>query len=101
MQLNQTKLEEVAQAAAERAAASGDKDAKRWMSAIRKASVQLAENPFISLDAEGLLILSPDSLQIYKANGTCQCTAAVRFGTPCWHRAAYRLAKLYTEATGH
>jgi hypothetical protein len=101
MQFNPTKLAEVTEAATERAAASGTQDAKRWASAIRKAAEQLENNPYITLDGDALLILSLESLQIYRANGTCQCIAKTKFGTPCWHRAAYRLAKLYTEAASH
>jgi hypothetical protein len=99
MQLNLTKLEEVAQAAFDAATERGGKDARRWQTAIAKAKQQLESNPYISLDGDGLLILSPDSLQIYRANGTCQCVSLVKYGAPCWHRAAYRLVKRYTETS--
>jgi hypothetical protein len=69
--------------------------------AIVKAKQQLESNPYITLDGDGLLILSPDSLQIYRANGTCGCISHAKFGAPCWHRAAYRLVRRYNETTGH
>ena len=97
MNLNSQTLEEVAQAAFDAAAEKGGRHTRRWQTAIAKAKQQLESNPYISLDGDALLILSPESLQIYRANGTCQCLAHAKFGTPCWHRAAYRLVKRYTE----
>ncbi|MET0466768.1 MAG: SWIM zinc finger family protein [Chitinophagaceae bacterium] len=49
-------------------------------------------------DGHALLILS-DSNEIYTANGTCQCKAFQNGRRPCWHRAAARLVKRYTEAS--
>jgi len=98
MQLNLTKLEEVAQAAFDAATEHGGKDAQRWTMAIAKAKQQLEENPYITLDGDALLILS-DSLQIYRANGTCGCVSHAKYARPCWHRAAYRLVKRYTETS--
>jgi hypothetical protein len=79
-------------------ACSGKKDADRWQRAIAKAQQQLESNPYIHLESDGLFILS-DSLTIYKANGVCQCRAWERGKYPCWHRAAYRLARRYVETS--
>lgn len=76
------------------------KDAKRWINAIAKATVEIVNNPFMTFEAEthSLLILSDKSGQIYTANGTCQC-AAFNQGYPCYHRAAARLITRYVEKT--
>ncbi|HLL73593.1 MAG TPA: hypothetical protein VK363_19300 [Pyrinomonadaceae bacterium] len=99
MQFNPTKLEEVAQAAFDAATERGGRDARRWQTAIVKAKQQLESNPYIHDEGDALLILSPSN-EIYRANGTCQCLAHSKFGTPCWHRAAFRLVKRYAE-TNH
>ena len=78
-------------------ACSNVKDAKRWQVAIVKAKQQLESNPYIHPDDDGLLILSPESLNIYHANGSCQCRAWQRGKFPCWHRAAARLVQRYAE----
>lgn len=93
MQLEQTKLETIIQAAFDEAGERGGKDARRWQTAIAKAKQQLAENPFLHFDGDALLILS-DSNNIYRANGTCSCKAYVK-GFPCWHRAAARIVANY------
>ena len=74
------------------------KDAKRWINAIAKATVEMENNPFMTFEPEthSLLILSDRSGQIYTANGTCQCTAFNQ-GYPCYHRAAARLIMRYVE----
>jgi hypothetical protein len=94
--LNQTKLEEVIQAAFDAATSGGGRDAQRWGFAIAKAKQQLESNPFLHFDGDALLILS-DSNEIYRANGSCQCRA-FRNHQPCWHRAAARLVERYNEA---
>lgn len=71
-------------------------DSRRWQVAIAKAKQQIEENPYMHFDGSALLILSPSG-EIYSANGTCQCKAYLN-DQPCWHRAAARLYKLYTEA---
>jgi hypothetical protein len=98
MQINPAKLGEIALTAKRAAIAKGGKDANRWKNAIDKAFEQLVENPYITLDGDALLVLSPSN-EIYRANGTCQCLAHSKFGTPCWHRAAYKLVKRYNEAS--
>lgn len=104
MQLDPNKLDAVIQQAFDRAGERGGRDAKRWQSAIAKARQQFAANPYLHFDPsdESLLILSPDSLQIYRANGTCQCVAYTRYSTPCWHRAAARIvANYHRQQRGH
>jgi hypothetical protein len=101
MNLNQTILEEVIQAAFDHATAQGGKDARRWQAAIAKAKQQLEENPYLHFDGDALLILSPESNEIYRANGVCQCVAYTRYNQPCWHRSAARIVKRYYEQTSH
>ncbi|HEX7318649.1 MAG TPA: hypothetical protein VF297_32370 [Pyrinomonadaceae bacterium] len=83
------RIEQVAQEAFD--ACQGKRLGDRWQRAIAKAKRQLTDNPYIHFTGASLLILSPDSFNIYEANGVCQCKA-YRQGWPCWHRAAYRLA---------
>lgn len=98
LDLNPQKLESVAVAAFD--ALAGTKDARRWETAITKAKRQLEENPYMHPQPDGsLLILSPDSSEIYSANGTCQCKAWTRGKFPCWHRAAARLYTRYLETS--
>ncbi len=92
MNLNQDRMQQVIQAAFDKAQGS-----KRWQTAIAKAKQQLESNPYIHFDGKALLILS-DSNEIYAANGTCQCKAFAH-GQPCWHRAAARLVERYNETS--
>lgn len=73
--------------------------AKRWENAIARAVTEIEENPYLdyNTDKNELLILSSSSNRIYSANGVCQCLAYLN-GTPCWHRAAARIWRLYLEA---
>jgi hypothetical protein len=71
-------------------------DSLRWQVAITKAGAEIEENPYMHIDGDALLILSPSG-EIYSANGACQCKA-FGHGQPCWHRAAARLVKRYNEA---
>lgn len=91
LNLNQETLQQITQEAFDRAQGS-----RRWQTAIVKAKQQLESNPYLSWQDGGLLILSPESLEIYTANGTCQCKA-YEHGFPCWHRAAARLVTRYNE----
>jgi hypothetical protein len=73
---------------------------KRWVRAIAKAVVEIEENGVFMTwmeDDKSLLIWSQKSNQIYTSNGVCQCRAFEQ-GSPCFHRAAARLIRLYTEA---
>ena len=68
----------------------------RWLAAIDRAVVELAQNPWIERgELHGVIIASPSG-NLYSANGTCQCTAHA-YGRPCWHRAAARLVRLHDE----
>jgi hypothetical protein len=72
---------------------------KRWIRAIAKAVVEIEENGCFMTwmqDDKSLLIWSQKSNQIYTANGVCQCRAFDQ-GSPCFHRAAARLIRLYLE----
>ena len=69
LNLDQTKLQQVAQEVFDKVSNN-----RRWQTAIAKAKMQLEENPYISIDGDALLILSPSN-EIYRANGTCQCKA--------------------------
>ncbi len=72
----------------------------RWQNAVNKAVAQIELNgTFMEwmTDTKSLLIWSQDSNDIHAANGVCDCEAFKR-GFPCWHRAAARLVRLYTEA---
>ena len=73
---------------------------KRWINAISKAAVEIEQNGVFMTwqDAEqSLLIWSQKSNHIYSANGVCQCRAFEQ-ASPCFHRAAARLVRLYIEA---
>ncbi len=69
---------------------------RRWETAIVRAKQQLESNPYMHFDGNALLVLS-ESGEIYRANGACQCKAFAK-GQPCWHRAAARLVKRYSQA---
>jgi hypothetical protein len=92
MNLDQDRMQQVAQEAFDRV--SGN---RRWEVAIAKARQQLESNPFMHFDGQSLLILSPSG-EIYSANGSCQCKAFAK-GQPCWHRAAARLVRRYSETS--
>ncbi len=73
---------------------------KRWVRAIAKATVEIEENGVFMTWMENdksLLIWSQKSNNIYSANGVCQCRAFEQ-GSPCFHRAAARLIRLFMEA---
>ncbi len=72
---------------------------KRWINAIAKAAAEIEQNGvFMTWQNEdhSLLIWSQKSNNIYTANGVCQCRAFEQ-GSPCFHRAAARLVRLYME----
>ena len=72
---------------------------KRWINAIAKAAAEIEQNGvFMTWQNEdhSLLIWSQKSNNIYTANGVCQCRAFEQ-GSPCFHRAAARLVRLYLE----
>jgi hypothetical protein len=70
---------------------------RRWVRAIAKATVEIEQNgDFMTWMEEdkSLLIWSQKSNNIYAANGVCQCRAFEQ-GSPCFHRAAARLVRIY------
>ncbi len=72
---------------------------KRWINAIAKATAEIEENGVFMTyqeDDHSLIIWSQKSNKIYSANGHCQCRAFEQ-GSPCFHRAAARLVRLYME----
>ena len=72
---------------------------KRWINAIAKAAAEIEQNGVFMTwqeDDHSLLIWSQKSNNIYTANGVCQCRAFEQ-GSPCFHRAAARLVRLYME----
>jgi hypothetical protein len=71
----------------------------RWINAIAKAAAEIEQNGvFMTWQDEdhSLLIWSQKSNNIYTANGVCQCRSFDQ-GSPCFHRAAARLVRLYME----
>lgn len=91
---NQEKFNEIIKTALAKSA-----NFPRWQNAINKAVVQIELNgAFMTYDETEnyLLIWSQGSDKIYSANGVCQCEG-FRRGTPCWHRSAARLVRLYLE----
>ncbi len=77
---------------------------KRWINAIAKATVEIEENGVFMTWMEAdksLLIWSQKSNNIYTANGVCRAASGVcrafEQGSPCFHRAAARLVRLYME----
>ncbi len=90
LNLNQEVLNAVVEQACRDAAAH-----VKWLTAIGRAVVELASNPYLERQDGHLLIASPSGA-LYAANGVCQCKA-FEFGQPCWHRAAARLVRLHDE----
>ncbi|MET0646723.1 MAG: hypothetical protein ABW208_08875 [Pyrinomonadaceae bacterium] len=82
----------------------------RWQSAITRALQLLRDSVYWHPTADGaLLILSPDSSEIYEASGQrCDridgerrvaCKAFAQ-NQPCKHRAAWKLLQRYNEDRG-
>jgi hypothetical protein len=92
MNIDKTKMQQVIEEAFNKV--SGN---RRWEVAIVKAAQQIESNPYLHFDGDALLILSPSN-EIYRANGVCQCRAFAQH-QPCWHRAAARLVKRYSETS--
>lgn len=91
LNINENKLAEIVGAAL--ASVGGS---KRWTNAIMRAEELLTGgNPYIHFTGDALVMLS-ESGEIYTANGVCQCKA-YKGGSPCKHRAAYKLVKRYME----
>lgn len=97
-EINPELLAQVVAEAITKAQAASGQVSRRWMNAIARATHELEANPFMTwqFDSQSLTILSPQSGEVYEANGVCQCRAFVR-SQPCWHRAAARLVMRYLE----
>lgn len=96
-ELNQETLAAVV-ADAVASASKAKTNSQRWINAIARATVELETNPHMTYrhDSHSLLILSPESGNVYSANGTCGCKA-FELGYPCWHRAAAKLVVNYLD----
>ena len=90
LNLNQTKLEQVIQAAFDKVANS-----RRWQMAIARAKQIIESNPFVHMQEDGTLLLLSDSDEIYEVTAhACPCKA-FRQGQPCKHRAVRQLLVRY------
>lgn len=101
LNLNQDRLEAAALEAFNLAAASC-----RWQTAITRALGILRDTAFWHFDGDALVMLSPDSSELYEVTaGKCaridserrvSCKAFAQ-GQPCKHRAARRLLARYNS----
>jgi len=67
---------------------------RRWLNAIEKAAAGILSGEMIVTTlAHGALVTTAGGT--YAANGHCNCKAARRGHTQCYHRAAARLMDLY------
>ncbi len=86
--MNTEKFNEVVEAAKAKTT-----DAK-WLRAIEKAAKAILSGELIVTTlAHGALVTSSNGT--YAANGVCNCAAARKGHTACYHRAAARLMDLY------
>lgn len=70
----------------------------RWLRAIDSAVTALAENPWIALRDDGVLVWASETgPDVYEVNGHCQCRAA-REHQPCKHLALKRLLENHNKA---
>lgn len=78
-----------------------------WVRAIDRAVAMLEHYPMAVWDGHSLLIMSPNSSNIYTVNGACMVHSfgqkkvpcpAFRHKTPCWHRCLARLLRNYFQA---
>jgi hypothetical protein len=102
LNLNSDRLEAAALEAFDLAATS-----RRWQTAITRALGILRDSAFWNFDGDALVMLSPDSLEIYETTaGKCEriegerrvTCKAYASGQPCKHRAARRLLARYHAA---
>jgi hypothetical protein len=91
--INTEKFNSIVEAA--KAKAAND---PKWLRAIEKAAAQILSGEIIVTTlAHGTLVTTANGT--YAANGHCNCEAARRGHTQCYHRAAARLMDIYeTEA---
>ena len=102
LNLNSDRLEAAAQDAFNLA-----QNSRRWQAAIVRALAILRDSAFWHFDGDALVMLSPDSSEIYEVTeGRCDriegerraACEAFRRGQPCKHRAARRLLARYHAA---
>jgi hypothetical protein len=92
MEINQAKFESVVEEA--KAKAAND---PKWLRAIEKAAKAILSGEMIVTTlAHGALVTTANGT--YAANGHCNCEAARRGHTQCYHRAAARLMDIYETA---
>src|SRR5262252_6409738 len=92
MQVNKAKFERVVEMA--KAKAAND---PKWLKAIeRAAKAVLSGEIIVTTLAHGALVTTANGT--YAANGHCNCEAARRGHTQCYHRAAARLMDIYETA---
>jgi hypothetical protein len=75
-----------------------------WNRSITKAAQTLLDNPYISLLANGdVLMLSQSSRQLYVINGKCEdekgqsCKGYLTYGV-CYHRTIKRILERYQQS---
>jgi len=72
---------------------------KRWQNAIDKAVAGVTSGQWIVTELAHCVAVTTESEKTYRANTTvCQCEAFFR-GTPCKHRALYRLLQIAETET--
>jgi len=92
MQINRAKFNGIVEAA--KAKAAND---PKWLRAIEKAAAAILSGEMIVTTlAHGALVTTANGT--YAANGHCNCEAARRGHTQCYHRAAARLMDIYETA---
>jgi len=90
--INTEKFNSIVEAA--KAKAAGD---AKWIRAIERAAQGILSGELIVTTlAHGALVTTPRGT--YAANGHCNCEAARRGHTQCYHRAAARLMDIYETA---
>jgi len=91
MEINKAKFERVVE---EAKAKTND---RRWLNAIEKAAKAILSGEMIVTTlAHGALVTTANGA--YAANGHCNCEAARRGHTQCYHRAGARLVDIYETA---
>jgi hypothetical protein len=92
MQINKAKFERVVEEA--KAKAAND---PKWLRAIEKAAAGILDGSIIvTVLAHGALVTGKNGS--HHANGFCDCAAAKKGHTQCYHRAAARLMHNYETA---
>jgi len=72
---------------------------ERIIAAIDRAAAMLDGNPYVEMDAGGLLVMSDTSFETYHATAeTCECTAREFGDRLCKHSMAADLLRRYNEA---